>query len=320
MPGDRHPGGEHEAEHAEQLQAHPAQRREPAVEHVEPVPGGPDALGADGDALLRGGLETVRARDRHEGGHLADAGGEVLDLAAERLVALAGPSRQDEPQQHGERDGQRVDGQELGDGQRGHDDRAEHHHRRGQQRVGDLLEHHLDVLDVAHDLGLHDRRADARVEADGEALQPRGEPVAQVGADLADRAHEELGPLHVVRVVLHERGDGDRGPEPQLARRAAGDDDVDDLARDHRHEPERDVLHGEERDCREHALAVGAEEAEHRADGVGAVDVDHGEVRVGAVCHGFHRDIRGGGGIAPSRARTYRFDERRSPGRAWTAG
>ena len=63
-------------------------RLEPAVEDVELVARDPDALGALGDAGLCGGLQPVRAGDGQEGRHLADAGGERLDVAAELLVAL----------------------------------------------------------------------------------------------------------------------------------------------------------------------------------------------------------------------------------------
>ena len=150
------------------------------------TPSAPRATRRDG-----GLLEAVRPGDGHERRHLADARGELLDLAAEGLVAGRAAPVEDRPQQHRERDGQRVDGQERGHVDRRHDDRPDEHHGRREQRMRRLLQHDLDVLDVAHDLRLHDRRVGTRVEADRQRLQSGGEGVAQVGADRAHRAHEE---------------------------------------------------------------------------------------------------------------------------------
>ena len=135
-----------------------------------------------------------------------------------------------------------------------------------------LLQHDLDVLDVAHDLRLHDRRVGARVEADRQRLQPGGEGVAQVGPDRAHRAHEEPRVHHVVRVVLQERDERDARPERERRERSARDHHVDDLGGDHGQQPERRVLQREEADGRQDPAPVQVEQPEHRADRMPPVD------------------------------------------------
>lgn len=294
---DRHPGGEDQAGDAQQLEAHPRQRGETAVQQVEGVPGRAHALGAPRHPLDGGLLEPVGAGDRDERGHLTDACREVLDLAPELLVAPTRALAEERAQHHRERDRAGVDGKEGGHLDRRHHDRSDRDHRRREQRVRDLLEHRLDVLDIAHDLGLHDRRARSGVEPDREVLQPGGEGVAQVGARLPHGAHVEPGVHHVVRVVLQQRDQGDAGPEPQGRLRTAGDDDVDDRAGDHGQQPERGVLHGEEHDGDDDPRAVPAEEAQRRASGPAAVD--HERRLRGA---GFSHEVVGSDPGCPSAA------------------
>ena len=239
------------------------------VEHVEVQACAANAFGAVTDARDRGLFETVGACDRNERGHLADAGREHLDLAAEVLVSRLRAVAHAVADADGDGHRERVDRQERGDGDRRHGDRADHDHRRRQQRMGHLLQHQLDVLDVAHDLGLHDRGAHARVVPDRQALQAGREGIAQVGAGVADHGHEAARVEDVVRVVLQQQDHRERQPPEHGRDLAPVGDDVDDRRRDDREEPQRDLLHGEGEQSQRHPPGAAREQAKHGARRVG---------------------------------------------------
>nr|WP_239163312.1 hypothetical protein [Actinoplanes rishiriensis] len=246
--GQREHRRERQAGDAEELHAHPGHRRGLTVEHVHPQRGTADALHADGHPGRGGLLQAVRAGDRDERGHLADPGREALHLAAEPLVALPRPAAQGVPDQQGQRHGQQIDRQELGHHDRGHHGGAGQHHDGRQQRVRHLLEHELDVLDVADHLVLHDRRTGPGVKADGQALQPRGQPVPQVGTGVPDDQHEVARVDQVVRIVLHEQHGRHREPGQHRGHLAAPRHDIDDRRGDDRQHPERNFLEHERAD------------------------------------------------------------------------
>ncbi len=260
-----------------------------AIQHVEVQTRATHALGPVADAGDRGLLETVRAGHRNERGHLADTRGEYLNLAAEVLVAGLGAIAHAEADADRDGHGERIDRQERGNRYRGHRERADHHHGRRQQRVRDLLQHELDVLDVTHDLGLHDRGAHPRVVPDRQALQPAREGVAQVGAGVADDGHEAARVEDVVRVVLQQQHDSEREPPEHGRDLPPIGNDVDDRRGDDRQEPERDLLHREGEQRERHSARAAREQAQHRPRRMTSVDqfgllgkrfLDHGSMLV----------------------------------------
>lgn len=134
-----------------------------------------------------------------------------------------------------------------------------HNADRAQQRSDALLQHELDVLDIAHDLGLDYRCTRPRVVPNRELLQAMRQGIAQRDGEVAHRAEEERDPRHVGGVVRRDEQRRPRAESQQLAGASSAHERVDDGGGNDGKHPVRAVLDEEEHHGGGQARARGSE-------------------------------------------------------------
>lgn len=258
-----------------------------AVEHVEAQPSPLHTVSAGRNPSDRRRLQTVRSRNGDQRCHFADSGREAFNFVAKRLITGARALAHAETDTDRDGDGEGVDGQELGHGDGGHGDGTSHDHDRGQQRVGHLLEHQLDVLNVPNHLGLHDRRVHSRVIADRQTLQASGQHVTKFGSGVAHHGHEVACVNNVIRIILNQQHGGQKAPPQNRFHVAANSHDVDDGGGDHRQKPEWDLLQREGDKGQGHPPGTPCQESNHRSNGMRFSD-DNGRLGKRFLWHGIN--------------------------------